>query len=797
MHHSRGKSSVSSIGSDFTWRSHNRLPTPTPSDTSRNVSPRSSHRRLHHSPSNVSNNSAYISHRDSTSSTTDALASTSSHEISLTAPSSDRTNAFFSASSTTYKLPTPPHRSATLPHRESDRTVTLFRSASDSRPPQSAPHSSGEFFFARVARPPSPPPALQPTSAPPKPKLPPLSRFFPSRHRRNSHDFSLDDKPILTVNPPSTTTSTSSHVADLLPLTDHSLSWPQSPVTNGDDQQPIISHVHTPYKPLHSTLRSKPIPRESLPPDGKDEFLSGTILEVDDLRISLVRLLGKGAFSGVWLARDEYGALTQAHDDLPHERRPSEIGAARRRRDRNVDGLRPTSAMESVQLFSPVDTGDASAETASSHGIPPEGSSLFRGSGATSSTNEAGLVAVKMMEMRVCDANDRMRISFVREVEVLRHISHPNIVSYLHSFTTATHHCLVLEFLEGGELFELLNVDDNYARMTEELLRRLWGELALAVGWMHEVALVHRDIKLENILLTMNPFILDLASPTAVDMLPSPLLKITDFGLSRFIDPASPLLTTRCGSEYYAAPEIILGKPYDGRKTDAWATGIVLYALATRFLPFDRNVPTIYPAPTSGEYHWPGLLPVYDPTLSPPESVPGLHPSSSSATSSSETSSSYASSYSYHRSTTSWIGRSRPITTLCCITRSVDPSVHPPEIRLATEGVRRVVGKLLVREPTKRARIIDLWEDEWMAGPGAPFPPPEAPRAYRHRIMASLGGTVPGTCLEKCDGGDEEMVESMSLRSLGEAASLRRNNSVSGRLVGGDSIPNVARQEAY
>ncbi len=57
---------------------------------------------------------------------------------------------------------------------------------------------------------------------------------------------------------------------------------------------------------------------------------------------------------------------------------------------------------------------------------------------------------------------------------------------------------MVLESIQGGELFELLNVDDNHARMTEELLRRLWGELALAVGWMHEVALVHRDIKLES-----------------------------------------------------------------------------------------------------------------------------------------------------------------------------------------------------------------------------------------------------------------------------------------------------------
>ncbi len=341
--------------------------------------------------------------------------------------------------------------------------------------------------------------------------------------------------------------------------------------------------------------------------------------------------------------------------------------------------------------------------------------------------------------------------------------------------------------------------------------------------------------------MTTDPFTLDLGSPTILDTLPSPLLKISDFGLSRFIDPANPLLTTRCGSEYYAAPEIILGKPYDGRKTDAWAMGVVLYALATRFLPFDKNVPTVSSAHVSkadgvryassptrsmrpsplretkraylsriakGEYHWPGLLPVSDPTLSPSGSVPGLQSSISSFTSSSEFGS-YASSSSYHRSAVSWIDRSRPVSpSFPAIPDSretylsadaptpVERPLIPSEARLATDGVRRVVGKLLVRDPTKRARIVDLWEDEWMAGLGAPFPPPEAPGAYRHRVMGTAGVMIAPT-MEKYDGDGEEWMENRSLRSLGEVVSLCRNGSVSGRLVGGDTIPNVARQEAF
>lgn len=70
---------------------------------------------------------------------------------------------------------------------------------------------------------------------------------------------------------------------------------------------------------------------------------------------------------------------------------------------------------------------------------------------------------------------------------------------------------------------------------------------------------------------------------------PHPIITLTDLGLCKQIPqpPESPMLTTRCGSEDYAAPEILLGQPYDGRSTDAWALGVLLYALMERRLPFD------------------------------------------------------------------------------------------------------------------------------------------------------------------------------------------------------------------
>lgn len=70
---------------------------------------------------------------------------------------------------------------------------------------------------------------------------------------------------------------------------------------------------------------------------------------------------------------------------------------------------------------------------------------------------------------------------------------------------------------------------------------------------------------------------------------PRPVITVIDLGLSRRIPqpPESPLLTTRCGSEDYTAPEILMGQPYDGRATDAWALGVLLYSIMEGRLPFD------------------------------------------------------------------------------------------------------------------------------------------------------------------------------------------------------------------
>jgi len=105
---------------------------------------------------------------------------------------------------------------------------------------------------------------------------------------------------------------------------------------------------------------------------------------------------------------------------------------------------------------------------------------------------------------------------------------------------------------------------------------------------------VHRDLKLESPLVHLIPLLIVdilLNYPASELVFPfkctPPIIALTDLGLSRPYDPSSPLLTTRCGSTDYAAPEIMLGQPYDGRATDSWALGVILYCLLESRLPFD------------------------------------------------------------------------------------------------------------------------------------------------------------------------------------------------------------------
>lgn len=159
-------------------------------------------------------------------------------------------------------------------------------------------------------------------------------------------------------------------------------------------------------------------------------------------------------------------------------------------------------------------------------------------------------VAIKTMNITEM-TDSYMRKHFKREAELLSRLNHPSIVALFEVIETNNHYCIVLEF--GGEnLCDYLS-NQKRGRLDEQTARIVARQLASAVAHMHERNVVHRDIKLENIL--VNPS--------------SKRVKLTDFGLSQAFDPKT-LLMTNCGSPEYAAPELHSCLSY-GFEVDVWA----------------------------------------------------------------------------------------------------------------------------------------------------------------------------------------------------------------------------------
>ncbi|KAI9737068.1 MAG: hypothetical protein M1834_000658 [Cirrosporium novae-zelandiae] len=208
---------------------------------------------------------------------------------------------------------------------------------------------------------------------------------------------------------------------------------------------------------------------------------------------------------------------------------------------------------------------------------------------STKKTKSNGLVAVKVIQLCPTGGADeeRMATSLNRELEILKSVSHPSLVRLLASSVEEKRALLVLNYCPGGDLFEVASLMHDL--LVPNLIRRIFAELVSAVGYLHSQYIVHRDIKLENVLLRLPTTILPSIPSSSYLTHPHPIISLTDLGLSRHIPrpPESPLLSTRCGSEDYAAPELLMGQPYDGRATDTWALGVLLYALMEGRLPFD------------------------------------------------------------------------------------------------------------------------------------------------------------------------------------------------------------------
>eukprot|EP00320_Phaeocystis_rex_P013927 CAMPEP_0119065564 /NCGR_PEP_ID=MMETSP1178-20130426/8349_1 /TAXON_ID=33656 /ORGANISM="unid sp, Strain CCMP2000" /LENGTH=400 /DNA_ID=CAMNT_0007047093 /DNA_START=88 /DNA_END=1290 /DNA_ORIENTATION=- len=203
------------------------------------------------------------------------------------------------------------------------------------------------------------------------------------------------------------------------------------------------------------------------------------------------------------------------------------------------------------------------------------------GYGATFAAQDTKLgqpAAVKVIDTR------RMRLEAIRkECGILEWLDHSNVIKLLghgsgRKSSGQSHlYFIFMEVASGGELFDQV-IDRGVNAMSEATARKFMSQLLAGVHHCHSRGVAHRDLKLENVLLTKDG-----------------VVKVIDFGLSHVYPKGddgnfnrSVPLKEMCGSKSYAAPEVLSGAGYDGFLADVWSLGVCLFAMLSGFFPLDE-----------------------------------------------------------------------------------------------------------------------------------------------------------------------------------------------------------------
>ncbi|KAM0787411.1 hypothetical protein ACM66B_003494 [Microbotryomycetes sp. NB124-2] len=184
---------------------------------------------------------------------------------------------------------------------------------------------------------------------------------------------------------------------------------------------------------------------------------------------------------------------------------------------------------------------------------------------------------------------DKMLLGIEREIVIMKLIEHPNVLRLLDVWETGNDLYLIMEYAEGGELFDYLV---SRGRLHADEALHYFQQIISGVDYCHRFNICHRDLKPENLLLDGEKNI-----------------KIADFGMAA-LERGGKLLETSCGSPHYASPEIVAGLNYHGSSSDIWSCGIILFALLTGRLPFDdENIRNLLAKVKVGKFNMPQELP--------------------------------------------------------------------------------------------------------------------------------------------------------------------------------------------
>lgn len=176
----------------------------------------------------------------------------------------------------------------------------------------------------------------------------------------------------------------------------------------------------------------------------------------------------------------------------------------------------------------------------------------------------------------------------IREGSLQLLLHHPYVCGMREMIIHPNHYYMIFEYVNGGQMLDYII---SHGRLRERAARKFARQIGSALEYCHRNSIVHRDLKIENILISKTGNI-----------------KIIDFGLSNLFSPHSHL-STFCGSLYFAAPELLNAKAYVGPEVDVWSFGIVLYVLVCGKVPFDdQSMPALHAKIKKGQVEYPAWL---------------------------------------------------------------------------------------------------------------------------------------------------------------------------------------------